>query len=1118
MEQVVVRIHDPAGVVSPETALSWEVTVCAPCFPHRVRLVFASRGREREVPVALLGLRTEGLRELLENRLEGVEGSEARAILAAALDAEPQALSVQRIAMRLRLPRRTVAYRLSRAHAPCASTLVRWARLLRAGWILQHEPVSVAQAARELGFHTAAAFRATLRRRAHLRPSALRQPAGWDELVGRFTRELKSACRSLIVILSTLSASSQELVAQDRPGPGATVVGRITEVESGAALPDAVVTVEGTFLSSRSDAEGRYRIERVPAGPQVLRAVRIGYAPLRQAIGVPATATLTVDLVMARQALHLPGLQVTADPGGRARGELGPATVIGEEAVRNQTAASLAGVLELVPGVPLQPPGLDRVQQFALRSVPVSPGGAAGVNAGAPGAGTLASFGTMILLDGVPVSNNANLQSLGPRGEFDIPTSAGGGVDLRRFPASTIERVEVVRGLPSVRYGDLTQGAVLVETRAGAVEPELLTRLDPRGGELSLVGGKRLSSTQTGTVALDAARTAIAPGETDDQSYRFSGQLAHRWESGRWRLDSRLDGFQLVEDRPENEQFPGVASQSRDNGLRISERARLQHDERSALEFTGALEYVRQRSFSQASRIRTAMPFTDRLTEGRQEGKFIGGIYSSRVDLEGDAGHLFLRMEETREPQWLDWPQKVRLGAEFRREWGSGPGYQFDIEFPPQVEFNGINGFDRPRSYDDIPPIVTTGLYLEDRIQRPVGSGGWWAVQAGVRADLLHDGDWWFSAVRDVAVQPRLMAEIAPVEWLRFRVGAGRVAKTPLLSSLSPGLQYYDLVNVNYYATDPAERLAVLTTRIVDKTNPELGYAVADNFEAGFEADLGRDGAQVTVSLFHSTVEGAVGILAEPTSFLREHFRIVDSTVGTGRPPAYEEPAYAADSVPILIDRPGNSATMVNRGAELTALFPEITALRTRIEAQGAWIQSRVENHGLAFNPEFSDFQMGLAPRAPYWNGATATGERLLLTTRLIHQLPSAGLVVTGIIQFTLREQREDLGATDTLSFAGYLTRGGRLVPVPASDRSAPEYQDLRVSRRGLMTEPQVGPSDWLLSLQVAKSLPLRGRLLFYAFNAFNKVGNFGDATTAARLYPSARFGLEVTMPLTFRD
>jgi hypothetical protein len=755
------------------------------------------------------------------------------------------------------------------------------------------------------------------------------------------------------------------------------------------------------------------------------------------------------------------------------------------------------------------------VQQFALRSVPVSTGGFTGVTPGQPSAGNLASFGTMIVLDGVPVSNNANLQSLGARAELSIPSSAGGGVDLRRFPAATIERVEVIRGLPSVRFGDLTQGAVLVETRAGRVDPELLVRLDPRTIEASILGGAQLARTQTGTASFDVARTNIAPGQTDDQAYRLSVQLAHRLESARWRFDTRFDGFQLVEDRPENVMFPGVASQSRDNGFRLSERARLDLGHGARFELTSALEYTRQRAFTQSSRLRGAMPFTDRLTEGRQEGKFIGGIYSARVDVNGNPGQFYNRLEYVSEPRWFGLPQSFRAGAELRREWNSGPGYQFDIEFPPQVDFNGVNGYDRPRSYDEVPPLVTTGLYADDRLTKSLGRDGWLALQAGVRLDLLHEGSWWFSGIRDAVLQPRVNVEYAPRAWLRFRGGAGRVAKTPSLASLYPGLQYYDLVNVNYYANDPAERLAVLTTRIVDRSNADLGYAVADNLEAGFEADIGRKGAGVAVTVYRNTVDGAVGFVAEPTFFLREHFKIVDSTVGTGKPPSYEEPAYAADSVPVLIDRPSNSLTMTNTGMEITAMVPEIPAIRTRLALQGAWIKSRVQNSSIAFNPEFSAFQQSIhIPRAPYWDGATTTGERMLLTTRFIHQQPRAGLVITAIFQFTLLERRQDLGATDTLSFAGYITRDAQLVSVPVEERTDPQYRDLRVTRRGLLTTAQEGPTVWLFSLEVAKSLPLGGRLSFYAFNAFNLVGNYGDATTTARLYPPARFGLEITMPV----
>jgi hypothetical protein len=200
--------------------------------------------------------------------------------------------------------------------------------------------------------------------------------------------------------------------------------------------------------------------------------------------------------------------------------------------------------------------------------------------------------------------------------------------------------------------------------------------------------------------------------------------------------------------------------------------------------------------------------------------------------------------------------------------------------------------------------------------------------------------------------------------------------------------------------------------------------------------------------------------------------------------------------------------------ASMTAILPEIRPLKTRIDVQGAWTWSELFNAGLQFVSSFTDFQLTeRIPRAPYWQALTRKGERLLVTTRLIHQQPPAGLVITGTVQLTLREIRQDVGATDTLSFAGYITRAGELVPVPAADRTRPRYRDLRVARAGLV-DPQRSPADWLFSLQVSKTLPLDGRLSFYAFNAFDRIGSYGGRTTVPRIYPSVRFGAEVTLPL----
>jgi hypothetical protein len=151
------------------------------------------------------------------------------------------------------------------------------------------------------------------------------------------------------------------------------VTGRVLDARTSAPIAGAAVSVEGQAAVAVSDSLGRFRLAAVPPGPQVLRAEMPGYAQARLQILVSATAR-EHDLLMAPHALRLNEIAVSADAQGRARGELGTASVIGREAIRHQTATSLAGILELIPGVPLQAPGLDEVQQIQLRSAPVSPG------------------------------------------------------------------------------------------------------------------------------------------------------------------------------------------------------------------------------------------------------------------------------------------------------------------------------------------------------------------------------------------------------------------------------------------------------------------------------------------------------------------------------------------------------------------------------------------------------------------------------------------------------------------------------------------------------------------------------------------------------------------------
>lgn len=91
-------------------------------------------------------------------------------------------------------------------------------------------------------------------------------------------------------------------------------------------------------------------------------------------------------------------------------------------------------------------------------------------------------LGSAVIRNGAPISNNANMDALNPT-VIGATTSLGGGasptggVDTRNISADNIESVEVIRGIPSVEYGDLSSGAIIINSKAGK-EP---LRIDRNG-------------------------------------------------------------------------------------------------------------------------------------------------------------------------------------------------------------------------------------------------------------------------------------------------------------------------------------------------------------------------------------------------------------------------------------------------------------------------------------------------------------------------------------------------------------------------------------------------------------------------------------------------------------
>ncbi|MFR7876857.1 MAG: TonB-dependent receptor plug domain-containing protein [Butyricimonas paravirosa] len=176
----------------------------------------------------------------------------------------------------------------------------------------------------------------------------------------------------------------------------------------------------------------------------------------------------SLEIRMVETSLALDEVNVVA-----TKNEAGQATSskIGRQAIDHLQATSLADLMQLLPGQLLrQNSDMTSPEQFYLRTLNVDKNNA---------------FGVSIMVDGIPMSNDVNLNS----NEFNV---VGGGYDLRKIGTDNIESVEVIRGVPSVEYGDLSAGAVIVKTSVGKSHYQARVKVNPSIVQASLGKGWRL--------------------------------------------------------------------------------------------------------------------------------------------------------------------------------------------------------------------------------------------------------------------------------------------------------------------------------------------------------------------------------------------------------------------------------------------------------------------------------------------------------------------------------------------------------------------------------------------------------------------------------------------------
>lgn len=769
-----------------------------------------------------------------------------------------------------------------------------------------------------------------------------------------FCRNFASA---IIAILCTLNLSaaprmfSGVVISSDNDEPVAAAIVRLNTQDWAA-----------------TDADGRFTFTKLNPGKYEYEVSYLGYETARGEFRLNDSIRQDIIIRLNPSNLALKEVVVTAE-----EGKMGSSSLIGQSAIRHLQAKSVEDMLQLLPGAVTKNPDLTNAGQASIREID------AGEDANN-------ALGTAIVVDGTPISNDANMQvfstarsgssSSVQQVSMNDQTTSGRGVDLRQISPDNIESIEVIRGIPSVEYGNLTSGAVIINTKAGVTHWTAQVKVDPNSKLFSVGKGLRLRG-NGGSLNFgldytksnaDRRKTYLGYDRiTANAVYskiflQTSTPLSFNVKATYYRnlSDTKSDESML-----KDEYFKNLEQSFR---LAVNGMWRLNRKAISNLSYSASFQYTHQEDIYNRYIGSGVVPYSHSYVPGEMQVGFLPATYLCNYKLDGKPLNVFAQLKANRTFLLPRGTVNVKLGVDYNLNANHGGGMMYDPSLPPvQGEGQSV----RPRSYRELPSLSTLSVFAEGMTEYHLGSTIL-TLQPGVRAGRMFIDS--RQALRGdiTTVDPRVNATyrfLTPdnnrlFHHLSLTGGYGIASKMPTMASLYPTPAYFDFVNYNSYTgiNDP-RNIAVMTTHVVGNTaNPDLKPARATKFEIGLNGRIHDITGSVT--FFSEHVRNEFGFVSCPLSLDYNRYVIPTADQASSTIPHYtdgklyyttadgsvkEAPSSRLREVRSY-SMPANTIDTRKHGIEYTFNFGKIKPLSTNLIVDGAWFWIKRRNTATSFS------------------------------------------------------------------------------------------------------------------------------------------------------------------------
>lgn len=834
--------------------------------------------------------------------------------------------------------------------------------------------------------------------------------------------------------------------------------------KTGEPLSGATMQLVQSGLWGISGKDGEVEIRNVPRLPVAYKVSMLGYKDVEGEICLDGKDN--VRILMEEESLSMREVVVVAQAG---QGGESTTSIIGRQALDHLQATSLKDILQLLPGgVSMKNPSLTSPGQFKVRTL------ASDDNA---------TFGAAIIINGMPVSTNANMNTgLG----LSSISSGNSGADLRSIATDDIESVEIIRGVASAEYGDVSSGVMIVNKRIGVSDLNMKARIMP--GIMQLHAGKGFDIKSAGTlnISADYARGTSDPRFLTDKYNRGILSLAHRKTllDKTWTLTTNIDlsytGEWKGADPDEPEAMKKFFSSRDAFSLRLSHNGMLKLDKALArtLKYDVALSLSSDRIFND----RLVSVGSGAILDATKDGMYEGTPYPSSYEtLSGTKSNPVMYWAKFSDLFYLNvgnMSNRFNVGAEWKIEGNRGIGqYDKTLKFKAFAQ-------DRIRRFCDIPYMNQISAYVEDNVVLTFSERRYPNItgQVGVRWTVVQP---WRNE-RMMALSPRLNIAVNPVRYLSLRLGYGISEKVPSLQDLYPSPDYYDFYNMS--VSDGQKSYYLYSTRVFDNKPVSIKTMRGTKYELGFDVRL-DNGMSFSVVGYHEKVSRGFGTdNSEWKTLVFDVWNAADVTF-TGQKPIYDQQNPSRrDTVMYNLIRPGNPKSRRNRGIEFDFNFGKINATNTSFYLSGAWSETRSSSSNLGYKLPVGEARnygpvYVVYPESSY---SFSENRRFSATLRVVQHIPVIRFIVSASAQCILYEYDHEVSSgTRPL---GYIY-GSEYIKFTED-----QLDDIEFNFHGYMLKDQIfdtrisnvpvtWPAIWCLDMRVTKEIGDKAGFSFYANN-----------------------------------